>query len=277
MDKIALIHFIGLALFSTQVPGNEGALRVLLPRIEQHQSITNHTMTSAGDGTTMRRIESHVAAVIYRESDMLQEIGWESEAVPEHMLVPTTGAPVPYRMARLDGERLTFLATGDNAAAQPSQLRLPKPTCGTRLSRRIDVAATVSIPAGTLASCRDADRNRYDTRLSLKNRSVITLWAESEDAPTKALVLDGNATVYVVNIPTATVDAGATSESMTTAHYLAYYTLLRSRPDRNCVRELVDPAGTPSICAPLPFAVTPPAPEGTMALVNEECSNTAWP
>ena len=34
MDKIALIHFIGLALFSTQVPGNEGALRVLLPRIE---------------------------------------------------------------------------------------------------------------------------------------------------------------------------------------------------------------------------------------------------
>ena len=280
MDKIAIIHFIGLALFSTQVPGNEGALRVLLPRIEQHQSATtNHTMTSSGTGTTMRRIESHVAAIIYKESDLLQEIGWDTEPLPSHMLAPNA-APATYRLARLDGERLTFMATSDNAAAQPSQLRLPKPSCGMRLARKFDVAASVAIPAGTLESCKDRDRSRYDTRLSLKNKSVITLWAESDDVregPTKALIFNGDATVYVVNIPAATISDMPAGESMTTAHYLAYYTLLRSRTDRNCERTLVNPPDDLTACAPLPFLVTPPAPEGVMFLVNSECSNTAWP
>ncbi len=279
-NLIATIHFLGLALFSTQVPREEGALRVLLPRIEQqqHQQHANAPMLSASsDPALMRTIEPHVSALIFRTSDLLQEINWESEPVPVHMLQPYAQKE-PWSMVRLDGESITFMPTAENSPVTRTALALPKPSCATQIARKIDVAATVNVPAGKLSSCKAPDRNRYDAVLSLANNKVITVWAESteiRETQSKALVLDGGATVYVVNIPVAVINESPADPSMTTAHYLAYYSLLRTR-QRDCPRSLVPPVDFVSDCDPIPVNVAGIA--GTITrVVDSECSNSSWP
>jgi hypothetical protein len=276
-NLIAIIHFLGLALFSTQVPGEEGALRVLLPRIEQqqhqqHQTVNASMTSGSSDAVMMRTIEPHVAALIFKEKDLLQEINWESEPVPDHMLQPFAQKE-PWRLVRLDGESITFKPSAENAPVTRTALALPKPSCATQIARKIDVAATVNVPAGKLSSCKAPGRNRYDAVLTLANQKVITVWADS-DSQSKALVLDGGASVYVVNIPVAVMDKSLADETMNAAHYLAYYSLLRTRPQRDCSRSLVPPAEKVSECDPIPVNVAGIA---DIRVVDSECSNSSWP
>lgn len=276
----ATIYFIGLALFSTAVPREEGALRVLLPQIEEHRSTRHRSMTSSG-GIADRTIESHISAVIVKETDLLQEIGWETEPVPGHILLP--GTTTAYRMVRLEGERLTFLPSAENGPLNLTQLVLPKPACATRIAQRTEVTAIVNVPAGTVSSCRTVADGRYDTAIRLQNGVVMTLWAEADDAHgshAKALVVRGNATVYVLNVPASIF---TTLESpLTTTHYLAYYDLLRTR-QQSCARRLVAPLQWVSACNPVPFATRQQATgqqetAPIMRMVGDpDCTNTAWP
>ncbi|HUR80551.1 MAG TPA: hypothetical protein VM733_07280 [Thermoanaerobaculia bacterium] len=275
---VATIHFLGLAMFSTQVPPDEGAMRVLLPRVEQQHKMT---MTSSSGGSMeqmVKSVESHVAAVIVKESDLLQEINWESEPVPEHML-EDWAQKTPYRMVRLDGETLTFMPSVDNKPVATTSLVLPKLACSGRVARKPDVVATVNVPTGQLASCKAPSRNRYDTVLTLNTRGVFTLWADKSDTPSrsdvKALVLDGSATVWVVNIPTSVMEGTNEAPSQLSAsHFLAYYGLLHMRPGKDCVPRIMPPREPVGECDPIPVNV------GAIAfsrVVDSECTNTAWP
>ena len=279
-ELIATIHFIGLALFSTQVPGENG-LRVLLPRIESKH--TGHRIPlTPSEETVQASIESHVAAIVYDGSAVLQEIGWTPEDLPSQMVAPSAST-TKFRMVRLNGERITFHATGSNPAVGGTvSLALPKPTCGLEFERPIEVAGMVVIPGGTLSTCMVTDRRRFDTRLTLQNNGVITVWAVTEGvttASTKAVVLRGDATVYVVNVPASAMSTTAV-QGMDTAHYLAYYDLLRT--DANCERKLTDPAAVDS-CPASALLITNASAASrtdgtvTIAAVNSECSNTAWP
>ena len=295
---VATIHFVGLALFSSQVPGEQG-LRVVLPSLEQHQThhaeaapapaptrgLTTTKMLTSDNMTQLETltIEPHVAAIVYDERAFREQTGWPSEPVPAKMVIPSTAGTTPvYRMVRLNGERVTFDAQGSNpAVAGNADLALPKLACGNDLTfaQKFRYAAMFAIPGGKLSTCVIPNRDRYDTQLTLQNDGALTIRAVTEGPKpvTKTLVLSGNATVYVVNVPLSAM--GDQDGTGTTRHYLAYYDLLR-KSNPNCPTALKPPPvavrDCPSSSLQIANGVPQPGALGGVA-VSAECSNSTWP
>lgn len=121
MEKlIATIQFIGLALFSAQVPNTPG-LQVLLPRVEAHiHAATEEPPPVDPDidfTRTTTEVPPHRAYIIYKEDDFLSEIGWTSLDLPEQNIRPETATPLPrYKYVALSGELVKFYTDGVNTA-----------------------------------------------------------------------------------------------------------------------------------------------------------------
>ncbi|HEX8411827.1 MAG TPA: hypothetical protein VF883_23465 [Thermoanaerobaculia bacterium] len=291
-ELIATIHFIGLALFSSQVP-NEDGLRVLLPRIEHReravttttltgQVVTRDPLTLTGT-SAIRAVESHNAYIIFEEDDLLQEIGWKSEAVPAHM-VKESDPPVRYRLVRLNGERVTFLANGVNPPAAAAPAELPKPKCGTAVSRVSlrTVTAMISIPEGYLNTCavqfEVPAETRVDTELKLNNQGLLTVWA-TVFSETRALILKGDARVFVANVPHGMIfDPDYARHGA--SHYHAYYDLLKTSgrcPNGHGLEHApVNIRGCPLTSFRLAGDVRG-FKNNLNEAINSDCSNSSWP
>lgn len=300
-ELIATIHFIGLALFSTQVP-NEDGLRVLLPRIEHRQAAANKTTTTTTNTTTattttlnkqvltrdplndhisIKAVESHNAYIIFEEDDLLQEIGWKSDAVPAHM-IKESDPPVRYRLVRLNGERVTFLANGVNPPAAAAPAELPKPKCGTAVSRVSlrTVTAMVSIPEGYLNTCAvqfdEPAETRVDTELKLNNKGLITVWA-TVFGETRALILKGDARVFVANVPYGMIfDPDYAKHGA--SHYHAYYDLLKT--SGQCPHGLEHAPVSIRSCPMTSFRLAGDVrgfKNNLNEAINSDCSNSTWP
>jgi hypothetical protein len=300
-ELIATIHFIGLALFSTQVPNAPG-LNVLLPRVESHQHAIVKTLEPVAIATepgtivpepgtivtdpvpivtatpATTEVEPHQAFIIYDQRDFVEEVGWSPADVPAHMIRPGTVNPPRYRFVRLTGERVRFHVDGKNVAVGNVPLPLPRPKCADAI---LDgrVAAVVSIPNGELGTCAAlfGSERRYDTQLKLRNKKLIVITAESNNV-IKALTLRGTATVYVANLPEEMLASG-TWQSSGAAHYLAYYNLIKT----SCAEQgLTKLTASISACANMPLSITGEKQTKATAVVAEtivdsECSNSAWP
>lgn len=288
-ELIATIHFIGLALFSTQVP-NEDGLRVLLPRIENRERAVSKATTLTKQVVTkdtlpgmvdIKAVESHNAYIIFEEEDLLQEIGWQSETVPAHM-VKESDPPVRYRLVRLNGERVTFLANGVNPPAVAAPAELPKPKCGTAVSRvsMRTVTAIVSIPEGYLNTCAvqfDVPaETRVDTELKLNNKGLLTIWS-TVFSETRALILKGDARVFVANVPHGMIfdpDYAKNGAS----HYHAYYDLLKT--SARCPHGLEHAPVDIRSCPQTPFRLAGDVrgfKNNLNEAINSDCSNSSWP
>lgn len=284
-ELIATIHFIGLALFSTQVPDAPG-LHVLLPRVESHQHEAPQAETI--DGTTeevtitteeTRVVEPHQAFIIYDQRDFVEEIGWTPEDVPAHLIRQDTTNPPQYKFVRLTGEQVKFHADGGNATISDLRLPLPRPKCGDGILNG-SVAAVVDIPKGELATCAavfGGSERRYDTQLKLRNSKLIVITAAANGV-IKALTLKGSAIVYIANLPAEMLSSGDW-ESSGAAHYLAYYNLIKT----SCAEQGLTAPKTTSIgsCTSTPLSITGDKPSKTVTLnasiVDSECSNSAYP
>lgn len=259
-ETIATIYFLGLALFSDRVPDHPG-VHALLPHIKERAAVAGH-----------RHVEPHIAGIIFAKSDLKETIGCTLEEAPEHLIATSDTAPAePHLMLPLDGEQVSFFTGGENYSVnyRGGEFPLPKLECVDRFENNPQYAAMVSVPRGSLASC-SAPRNRYDTQLELHNPGRLEIWISKPRSPTKVVILEGDATVYVVNVPK--IDH-STTEVESEAHFLAYYEMVKpTAPD--CFKTLTAPRPVDR-CPQI--ALTLPTNPEMIGAVNSECSNSTWP
>jgi hypothetical protein len=292
MNELIIIHFIGLALFSTAVPNDPG-VRVLLPRVVHQHTATGTTQTGTGGGiiiesTATGGVEPHATFIVYDADDLYRDEGlWPSLELPAHMIRTGTANPERYRYVSLgDGDRVAF-HTNVRENTKPTIPSLPKPSCGTAIDPT-NAAAIVHIPQGVLSTCGAAvsgstgSRRRFDTTLKLKRNAQygLVILAKSRDGYTsKALSLSGTKPVYIVNIPKSML----TTPTYTTSgaeHFLAYYDLLRQNTATCGEQAFKSPStATSTRCPVTDLALTGEAGALQIAgmIVDSNCSNSTWP
>ncbi len=290
----AIIQFIGIVLFSAQVPNDPG-LHAIIPRIghvhkqqiEVLPKLDTQSQQNQAALTTMvapSGVENHFAAIIYRDADRVDKAGgWQYDGTLAN----------GWRYVELDGDQVQFLTNGANEDAQiPANL----PRTGGSLSCNNDpqtlkseyqppyvgAAGVIDIPVGRLSTCETNTKTvtaRLDTRLHLDTRGVLVI-AAMKGTTTKTMVLKGDAVVFVANIPPYTLKYEVNYE-IGQPHWLAYNNMLTEscgeKPavdsamleepivycDRNSLGESYYRARK---LPPLKFQ-----------MVDSECSNTQWP
>jgi len=276
-ELIATIHFIGLALFSSQVPNVPG-LHVLVPRVESHVH-EEIQLTDDVDFLQAKTVEPHQAFIIYDQNDFLTEIGWTSESLPAHLTRTNVSEPPRYRFVRLSGELVKFHTDGRNATVQNVSLPLPRPKCGAGIAEA-DVAATISIPVGQLGTCAahftSTRERRFDTQLKLKNYGELIITAQAGSV-LKALTLRGGATAYVANIPEEMLSDPAWQASGA-KHFIAYYDLITTKcPEQGLTPPTTTVKSCPVSALALTAEVLKPPTNLAQAITDSGCSNSAWP
>jgi len=272
-EMIATIQFVGLCLFTTAVPPHD-RMNVLLPRSEASQPSRQSWLPWRRKAAPA--IEEHSAVIVFRDEDAQAEIGWTSQDF-------TPDAAFQY--VRLSGETVTFHTTGPNVAIPQERLKLPemKACCNMMAKQRIPetrrAAAIVKIDRGSLSTCtveptaEDPISERADTRLAIRNSGSLVIWATAR-GQTKALVLKGDAKVFISNLPTRMMTDGivVAAHHHGLPHYEAYYSLLKH--DRNCSlkRGLIYPEVL-AACATKTLRFHYDSKE----VVSSECSNSQWP
>jgi hypothetical protein len=278
-DTTATIQFIGLCLFANQRAGK--GVTALLPCC-----IPRKTSRSKKKISTLVPVEDHSAIILFRETDLRTLSGWEARVYE----------PDPaFRYVCLGGETVTLHTTRRPKAVtlERTNLRLPHliPCCE-RMRKQAPkkrlADATIAINQGILNSCavtptHEEPIERTDTWLAIENTETLTIRATKSRTKTrprsvKTLVFNGNANVFVSNLPSHMVqdhehDSTATLHDPGTPHYEAYYSLLSH--DARCSRNRGF-ADRPELIAchmkapKLHFAATAEA-------VSSECSNSQWP
>jgi hypothetical protein len=227
----AIVQFIGIVLFSAQVPGDPG-LHAIMPRIGHVHKSEFHQLPDPDAETNMTRIgsagvENHVSVIMYRDEDRLYPNGgWKSDGTLANK----------WSYVALNGERIRFLANGTNGkAGVPAGL----PRIGASSSCGVTAEApslsedflppyrgaigVVDIPEGTLSSCESS--GRIDSRLRLETNGVLVITATKKYEDPKALVLKGNAVVFVANIPPYALLRN-TDLTIGEPHWMAYNAML---------------------------------------------------
>lgn len=320
MDAKALIQFIGLVTFTTQllpldthstrVSGTAAAkvasfrerqLVAIMPRVgpppptqgtgikqvargranatEVHTGAVaraarvheGHVATAGGP----QLVEDHTAMIAFNVNDLISVNGWVVKQLHDD-----------FRYIELNGEQLSFVTNAANPRVNTS-LRLGR-VPGSALKPQFrppaygGAAAVVSIPNGTMDSCKSTFNGRMDTQLSLDNKGTLTIQASG-----KSLIVDGNAAVVIANVPLLWATSQVPSGGTTAAHYHVYCAMTGTFPCDfnpmkppadptipNCANNLmkVIPASNPSGPTPRPQVVP-----GIFAAFDVFCSNTQWP
>ena len=284
MDTTAIIQFIGIVLFSANVPGDPG-VHAIVPRIEhaQHQHIS-FGATQAQNINPAPGVEDHAAVIIYRTEDRLSRAGnWKKDGTLKN----------GWEFVELDGEQLQFLSNGVNdVPVIPADLPrafvsangcLKPPSLNNAFRGPLykGAAAVVDIPYGTLDVCATNNRSvteRVDTNLLLKNEGVLVIAAKNWAEPhAKTIALDGDAVVYVANVPPYYLFTGVEQPNPGEPHWEAYNAMLESpcggRPEGPMVKEC---AFLSRISESYRKARAYPPSDG-IQLINSECSNSQWP
>lgn len=284
----AIIQFIGIVLFSAQIPDDPG-VHAILPRIGHVHKSDLHNMPkleakqTGDEHLSASGIENHFTVIMYRDADRLYKTGgWRSDGTLAN----------GWSYLALDGERVQFLTHGDNGRSEiPASLPRTGSACGTQAAPAIlrseflppykGAAAVIDIPEGRLSSCQTNTLNvasRLDTRLLLDTRGVLVITAVKKYAAPKALTLKGDAVVFVANIPPYTL-INDTDLTIGEPHWTAYNAMLAkpcsARPD-------VDPDTLFAHCDTSSlgdsyYRATRKEPPITFKMIDSGCSNTQWP
>ena len=303
MKEIAIIHFIGLCLF-TDLATSDHKLHVILPRIQatgishqlnlQASRIPRDAVQFQQPHVTpgLGNVENHTAFLAFRDQDLLNVQGWTAQPLP--------GQP-GYKYIVLNGETLTFNANAANVASvKPSDL--PSVKCcanqnllaGFKPSDGGAAAAIVRVPEGALATCSSQPAGaiygndyRIDTRLTLENTGGVMVWGDTKQKA-RALVLKGNATLYIANLPSKWVlNQPYANTHGGTPHYRAYTAMFTHTTGTACPAKNPTMNGAPGRCGSIDtaFRFGDSIPPGSAkkigvnsgASINSECSNSSWP
>lgn len=279
----AIIQFIGIVLFSSQIPNDPG-VHAIVPRIE-HEA---HVHLSYGDANTKPKtnvsgVEDHAAVIIYRRRDRLHKVGgWKADG----------GLRSDWEYVRLDGEHVQFLTNGANAAPKiPTDLpRVAASTSCLAAAQQPNLlpsfqspykgaAGVIDIPSGRLDVCAANTRSvteRVDTRLLINTEGVLVIAATKAGERAKTIALDGDAVVYVANVPPYYLFTGVEKPAVGDPHYEAYNAMLDSpcagRPEGTFVPDSCDLTAISTS-----YMTARKEPPADFKMINSECSNTQWP
>lgn len=286
----AIIQFIGIVLFSSQVPNDPG-IHAILPRIGHVHKSDLHTMPKLDPKQTGEQhlsptgIENHVSVIMYRDADRLYKTGgWRSDG----------GLANGWSYLALDGERVQFLTHSGNGRPEiPRGLPRTGSACGAQsapptlraefLPPYRGAAAVIDIPEGQLSSCQTSTVNvasRLDTRLVLDTRGVLVVTATKKNAEPKALMLRGDAVVFIANIPPYAL-LQDTDLTIGEPHWTAYNAMLAepcaARPavDEQFADILLAYCDVSSLGDSYYRARKQPPIQFRM--IDSGCSNTQWP
>ena len=285
----AIVQFIGIVLFSASVPGDPG-LHAIMPRIGHVHQSELHTLPPPEAPENLTRIgsfgvENHIGAIIYRSSDRLYENGgWKSDGVLDN----------GWNFLVLNGERVRFLTNGGNGEPQvPADL----PRTGAARSCQVNpqslnadflppyhgAVGVIDIPEGQLTSCMTTTINtskRRDTRLAIETNGVLVITATKKFEQPKALVLKGNAVVFVANIPPYAL-VKDTDLKIGEDHWIAYNAMLTEscssppKVDEMFLQATVPACDSESLGESYIRAKKEPPLE--LAMIDSGCSNSQWP
>jgi hypothetical protein len=291
MDTTAIIQFIGIVLFSAAIPQDPG-VHAILPRIEA-QTHAEHYV-NPGDAKqdaqmSAMGVQEHVAVILYRDEDVISRgKGWRR----------TGSLKNGWEFVELDGEQVQFLTNTENAQPTiPGDIpRAVMPTSRCLLSSIKPVGfkdefqgpdykgavAVVDIPSGKLSACAARTRdesNRVDTTLLLNTDGVLFIAAKkSADAKAKTLALDGDAIVYVANVPPHYLFTGIAEPPTGEAHSEAYRAMLdtpcHDGPESGTAAAICDLSAINT--AWKVAQAKPPSPD-LLKIIDAGCSNTQWP
>jgi len=276
MDTTAIIHFIGIVLFSAQIPDDPG-VHAIIPRI-------GSTTTAV---SFISNVEEHTAAIIYRQEDLLEKsTAWKTITAPNR----------DWEYVVLDGERVQFVTDDGNSDPVSPPPLLPRIGQGSCLSLSVaptltadflpatsyrGAAGVFDIPNGRIEAC-DGGGARSDTRVLMQTRNMLIITAKKAGQRAKSITLDEDAVVFVVNVPPDFLTANPHPHHNPGApHFSAYNAML---------------GGTCS-ARPEPFAPVLPGCDSPDALTSEaykkarknppsrnlglimdpQCGNTQWP
>lgn len=321
-ELIATIHFIGLCLFTT-VASTDAKLHVVLPRIQS----TGIDFTATASANVLGRsqmhqqsgrfgaavqprftpalagVENHTAFLAFKDSDLVHVMGWTPQPLPHQP---------GYKYIVLDGEAISFYTSAQNAATAGIPPGLPSAKCcnaqtirtAFKAADRSGNAAVFRIPNGTVKTCtaQPAGGNdgskRIDTKVALANTGAVVVLGETKQQTARSLILKGNATLYVANLPSQWV-ANATYQHQhnSPSHYRVYPAMFEHPQGTNAcpIKDPVDPPSLPPACgsSAFRFGDSPPpqqqqqqqqqqmklaaaGAQGTVA-INSDCSNSSWP
>ena len=283
MDTTAIIQFIGIVLFSASVPNDPG-VHAILPRIGEIQHIHNTSAQSPKPQATLSPIgvETHVSVIMYRGEDRQSGSGtWKQKGNLKN----------GWEYVMLDGEQVQFLTNGTNNVpevptelpdASPLTESCPRTASAPTLKAPFQpplykgAAAVVDIPFGTLGACvtnTPSVTERVDTTLVMKTEGALIITAKkTTEVVAKTITLDGDAVVYVANVPPYYLLTGTLAPNPGEPHFHAYASMIDtecpSRPEY------------PSVAAACELLSVNPAykiarskpPSDQFKLINSECS-----
>lgn len=303
----AIIQFVGLLVFSTQLSNDPGLLQAVMPRVAPERAHAERmVMTKSGrvprDTAEAphagQHVEEHAGVLIFLKSDLKSFKGWSPQPL-------TTVARGRYVYVRLNGERITFKAASAKTA-QPNSARNTTPAatasqglglphlaqcCGAQAAMKSEfrhpnyqgAIAVFDLPTGRVSTCGayapGVSQTRIDTRLEIDNDGVLII---ATTDPRREIRLKGKATVLVANIPLQDI-TGVRGAGGSQHHYTAYYDMIDKT--MACAQDFacaVEPAKEirrcfdPSIIRE--SAPTTTAPDwGPLLRVDFQCSNTQYP
>jgi hypothetical protein len=301
-----IIHFVGLCMFSNQVP-NDCGQKVILPRLVYQDPTARAERVLApsahhigepvvvpGRLGPQPHVEDHVALLVFKMSSYLVNVNWGPPT-------PLPGDP-SYGYVKLDGDRIRILSGLPDQQLETSGLKLPplQTLCPsmTDLSANFQppytgAAAVVDLPQGTMNSCKAGAR--VDTEVNLNVAATFVISASTMRVRKEIRLRGpGNVELIVANVPVACLSpTGCTPATgiagVTHAH--AYYEMGAQSASCNAsVKAWYDnasladkPTTACSIVVPGAaggYGMAEAAKGGPMSspqMTNFECSNTKWP
>lgn len=286
--QIAIIHFIGIVLFTTHA-SDDGKLHAVMPRIQSTtHSAERHTSTTPVT-PGLGGVVDHTAVIAYAIADERAVSGWQPKPVPGHKK--------HYRYVALQGELITIEPGAANDELRPDALQSKLPRLERccerqklqdrfRVADRSGAAAAFRLTHGTASSCTSVAQGlRIDTKLQLATAGTFVIKGTTVQGVTRTLTLRGGATVYAMNIPTAWLnDTNYAEWHEQVRHSNAYPAMLRHEGTcelaaaRRVARTDFVPRGTGRCGVPAPkFRFGDSGiPTDNLALTSD-CSNNTWP
>lgn len=262
MDTTATIFFVGLTVFSNQIP-NDCGVKAILPRVVYTSPLHHERYKISGQpqeviaqaggpsrrfGTAIpvpigdyKHVEDHSAVLVFPTTSYHPTSNWGTPEVIKNK----DGTPTPYSFVRLEGDLVRF-PSNSTTATSLAGVTLPSlggMVCPAKMQSLkaeylppyTGAAAVFELPQGTITSCMSTTSHgmdRLDTKLELTSPGAIFTVSASTMKTRKELRLkatNGQVELLVANVPLRYLN-GDTSEIESTAlngmeHDHAYYAM----------------------------------------------------
>jgi hypothetical protein len=250
-----LIHFLGLCVFSSHIPGDPGQ-KVILPAVvytdprsiatknlpaqrtgrvtpvppSAHGRVTGDSTMAHSIWDPVPHVEDHVAIMMFPTASADPSSDWGGPPI----VLPNTS----YSYVKLTGDHLQLAAS--TALPDLDPLRLPHlrdDLCNkmTALNARFQppaytgAAAVVALPPGAIRACLPTGNNRVDTEATLNSAGDLVILANTGGVQKvlRLTPLGGRVTLVIANIPVSCLSGVCGSPQSSAingvAHVQAYY------------------------------------------------------